>query len=121
VAEILIPKPLREKAREAPTHWDVYFVTVLLKDGCLFRNLAAREGVCITGKASASGVVNPLPFAGEDIVDVEPYYPPLYNLLTFFAWLLGRLFYAFKPKNAVPFSEVNWAPRRRLYGKRSAQ
>lgn len=121
MAEILIPERLREKAREARTHWDVYFVTVLLKDGRLFRNLAAREGVCITGKASASGVVNPLPFASEDIADIEPYYPPLYNLLTFCAWFLGRLFYTFKPKNAVLFSEVDWAPRRRLYGKRSAQ
>lgn len=121
MAEIFIPEPLRERAREAPTHWDVYFVTVLLKDGRLFRNLAAREGVCITGKASASRVVSPLPFAGEEIVDVEPYYPPLYNLLTFFAWLLGRLFCMFKPKSAVPFSEIEWAPQRRLYGKRSTQ
>jgi len=114
VAEILIPDFLREKARSAHTHWDVYFVNVLLKDGRLFTNLAAREGVCITGKATASGVVSPLPFESHDIADVEPYYPPLYNVLTFCAWLIGHLLHLHRPKSAVPFSAIRWAPRRRL-------
>jgi hypothetical protein len=118
IAEILIPEPLRAKVRAAPNHWDVYFVSVLLRDGRVFRNLAAREGICITGMASA--VESELPFQGEDIVDVEPYYPPLYNVLTFFAWFIGRLIHLHRPENAVPFSAIAWAPRRRLHRKVSA-
>ena len=114
MAEILIPEPLRDRVRTAPTHWDVYIVSVLLKDGRVFRNLAAPEGMCITGFASNTGVVSSLPFSSNDIVDVEPHYPPMYNALTFLSWLLGRAVYVFRPSSAASFRDISWAPRRRF-------
>jgi hypothetical protein len=114
MAEILIPENFREHARAAPNHWDVHFVSVRLKDGRIFRKLAAREGVCITGRVSSSGVVNPLPFKAEDIADLEAHYPTLHNALTFVAWLLGRIIHIFRPSSAVPFSSISWAPWRRF-------
>ena len=112
MANIIIPEELRNKARSGRTYWDAYFIDVYLKDGRVFRNLAAIEGVCITGRASANEFTSDLPFVTADIKDIEPHYPVLYNFITFLFWVAGCLFRFYKPSTWERFDQIQWAPSR---------
>ncbi len=84
MAVIWIPEHLKADVGTR-CHWDVYPVDVRLRDGRVFRNLAAREGVCITGYHDGTAD-SALPFVAADIETLRPHIP----LLPFWATELWR-------------------------------
>jgi len=74
MSEIWIPESLRGDVGRA-NHWDAYHIDLKLKDGRVFKNLVAREGVCITGRGGDADATGDLPFESDDIAVVRGHLP----------------------------------------------